>query len=228
MDIELINASNELQRSWQKHWREALGEPTDDMPEDVSCDFALHFDIWTLDDRKLSDCFTLFPEGLKMLERAQELRSIVPAIKPIDDAVLLKHLEDTNIRVESVISKTRDKRAIAENAEKKAVSRRTVYRGDEAYRLEVFKSTDAVTVALDAIVGDLFMKNHGDVGYAAFRFLCEPFYQISSYTVIRNAILWAALIDVFDEDPYESIVELYKVSAQAGWSNDELFVFIKQ
>ena len=49
----LIRASNELQKEWQRRWREALGVPTDNMPDDVACDMEIQFDIWKLDKDKL-------------------------------------------------------------------------------------------------------------------------------------------------------------------------------
>jgi hypothetical protein len=34
------------------------------------------------------------------------------------------------------------------------------------------------------------------------------------------------LEDMFEVAPYDQAYEMYKIKAQAGWSNDELFVYI--
>ena len=83
-----------------------LGESTTDMPTNADDDFALHIDIWELDDEIQQDCFSLFPSGAEMLERAKNVRSIVPRLSAITDKKLLIYLEAINKQIESVVNKS--------------------------------------------------------------------------------------------------------------------------
>ena len=91
--LELNRASNKLQKEWQARWREALGVPTDNMPDDVACDMEIQFDIWELDKDKLNWCFEVFPNGQKVLERAVDIRSIKVGKGLFEDVDLLANLE---------------------------------------------------------------------------------------------------------------------------------------
>lgn len=224
---KILKASRDLQKVWQCQWREALGEPTDDMPDDVGCDFALHFDIWSLDDEKLRDCFSLFPSGLNMLERAQTLRRITFKNEKVDDSVLLESIQDTNRLVKSVLAKTHEKGAIDVDEKKILCTKRTVYRGDSDLRLAVFKNASPLTYPLTDIFMSVFEKHLGEVGLALLEFLNEPLYRIANTYIISDSILWLAVKDEYGEDPFEPVIELYKKGAQSGWNinENEMFVY---
>jgi len=219
-----------LQTRWQKQWREILGEPTSDMPEDIRSDFALHIDIWGLSEGKQEECFSLFPNGMKILEKASEVRAIERKKFEGDESKLIGYLEELNSSVKKVLAMASDQYAIDLNNQKDRCKEISVYHGEEKQRLEYFTNAMDPTLPLDDILRDLFEKQFGLEGYSAYEFLSEPLYRVSHNTVIAGGILWAALQDEYEVDPYFSVIELYKVFAQAGWNkhDDEIFVFVKQ
>lgn len=91
-----------LQRSWQRKWRKAFGESTDLMPE-IRDDYALQFDIWNIGWEKLEECFSIFPNGRRMLDRVERVINIRFGINEIDDEGLLKKLEEFNESIETVL-----------------------------------------------------------------------------------------------------------------------------
>ena len=217
-----------LQHDWQVKWREMLGMSIEEMPEDISCDFELHFDIWTLSDEKLKESFSLFPGGLKMLQRASILRSISPEKTSPDDSVLLGHIDKINRKIESVLSKAQLQSAISFNDKKKESTGRAVYRENAAKIADYFSEACFLTLPLDDDLKFLLEQQHGLEGYAAYEFLREPFYRIANNTVLANYVFWAALYEEIGEDPFDSVLELHKFGALAGWNNTkkEMFVFV--
>ena len=213
-------------QEWQRKWREALDESTDSMP-DIRNDYALHFDIWNVGDEKLEECFSLFPNGDRLLKRVNEVRKTNPQSKEIDDEKLLNMLDQLNEDVETVLRAFGDEELIELNGEKSTAKKRCVYRGNESLRRDVFKNADSPTVHLDDELCEIIEKHCGEKGYEAFFFLSEPLYQLSGchYTV-SHWIAWAMVETEYDVDPYHTAFELYKIKAQAGWSNDEQFIYI--
>lgn len=158
------------------------------------------------------------------------VRDIVREKKAIDEGELLGHLDEMNQTVDAVLTKSIAQHAIDLNEKKKKCTSKKVYVGDERLRIELFQNACGPTDPLDMIFPELFEKKFGVVGRATYSFLCDPFYQTTRYPIIQHGIFWAALLDDYGEDPYESVIELYKVFAQAGWSGkvDEMFVFVEQ
>ncbi len=217
----------DLQKEWQRKWREALGEPTDSMP-DIGDDYTLHFDIWNLGDEKLKQCFSIFPKGDLLFKRVNEVRKTHPTTTDIDEQSLLNSLEQLNRNIELVLHEFGDSALIELNAQKSKVGKRSMYRGDETLRREVLKNSDSPTVHLDDELCEIIEKYCGKQGAEAFFFLSEPLYQLSGcYYTVSHWIAWAMVEKEFDVDPYQPAFELYKVKAQAGWSDEEQFVFIQ-
>lgn len=215
-----------IKQEWQKKWREALGKPTDSMP-DIRDDYALHFDIWNVGDEKLRECFSIFPNGDRLLKRVNEVRKAHPQSTEIDDEKLLNKLDQLNEDIETVLRDFGDEELIELNREKSTTTKRSVYRGDESLRCEVFKNADSPTVHLDDELCEIIEKHCGEQGYEAFFFLSEPLYQLSGcYYTVSHWIAWAMVENEYDADPYQAAFELYKIKSQAGWSNDEQFIFI--
>jgi len=199
-----------IKQEWQRKWREALGEPTDSMP-DIQNDYALHFDIWDVGDAKLQECFSLFPNGDRLLSRVNVVRKTFPQSAEVTDEDLLKKLDQLNESIDIVLRDFGDEEIVRLNGEKATAQKRSVYRGNEALRREVLKNADSPTVHLDDELCDL----------------SEPLYQLSGcYYTVSHWIAWAMVEKEYDVDPYQAEFELYKIKAQAGWSNDEQFVYI--
>ena len=197
----------------------------EDYAEDIDCEFALHFDIWNIDEKAQQECFALFPKGLEILARANQVRAIVPQSTPVKDEELLKHVDDMNKSITKVLALTGIQRAIKFESTKSTSVNRRVYRGDNDLRLKLMRKADNPTVSLDDELDVLFEEKLGDEGYATYSYLREPLYRIANSIVIRNSILWAALVEEYGIDPYAPVMELYKCNAQAGWAEDEMFVF---
>lgn len=215
-----------IKQEWQRKWREALGEPTDSMP-DIRDDYALHFDIWNVGDKKLEECFSIFPNGDRLLRRVKEVRKTHPQSAEINDNKLLKKLDQMNKDIESVLRDFGDEELIELNGEKSAAVKRSVYRGDEALRCKLFENADSPTIHLDDELCEIIEKHCGEVGYEAFLFLSEPLYQLSGcYYTVSHWIVWAMVELEYNTDPYHEAFDLYKIKAQAGWSNDEQFIYI--
>ncbi len=206
----------------------ALGMPTNSMP-DYREDFALHFDIWGIDDEKLNECFSIFPRGKELLNRVCDVRKTSIKSSDIDDKSLLIMLDQMIQDIEAALMQHGDDVAINLNAEKASAHKRSIYRGNTALKNEVFNQADSLSVHLDDNLAQIVKKYCSDVACDAFYFLSEPLYQISgcNYSV-SHWILWALVEDKFDIDPYLQAYELYKINAQAGWGNEELFVYIEE
>lgn len=217
-----------IKQEWQRKWREALGEPTDSMP-DIRDDYALHFDIWNIGDEKLKECFSIFPNGDRLFKRVNEVRKTHPQPTKIDDEKLLNKLVRLNEDIETVLRNFGDKKLIKLNGEKSTAKKRSVYRGNESLRRGVLDYADSPTLHLDDELCEIIKKHCGEQGYEAFFFLSEPLYQLSGccYTV-SHWIAWAMVETEYDADPYQEAFELYKMKAQAGWSNDEQFIYIAE
>lgn len=215
-----------IKQEWQKQWRQALGEPTDSMP-DIRDDYALHFDIWNLSDEKLEECFSIFPHGDRILQRVNEVRRTHPQSTIIDDKKLLTQLDQLNKDIVRVLQKFGDEELIRLNEEKATAKKRSVYRGKESLRHDVFKNADSPTLLLDDELCEIIEQHCGEQGYEAFLFLSEPLYQLSGcYYTVAHWIAWAMVESEYDADPYQEAFNLYKIKAQAGWSNDEQFIYI--
>ena len=215
-----------IKQEWQRKWREALGEPTDSMP-DIRDDYALHFDIWNIGDEKLEECFSVFPNGDRLLKRVNEVRKTYPQPVEFDDERLLKKLDKLNENIESVLRDFGDEELIQLNGEKSTAKKRSVYRGNESLRREVLTNADSPTVHLDDELCGIIEKHCGEEGCEAFLFLSEPLYQLSGcYCTVSHWIAWAMVEKEYGVDPYQEAFELYKMKAQAGWANDEQFVYI--
>lgn len=214
------------QQHWQRKWREVLGESTDSMP-DIREDYALHFDIWKLDDEKLEACFSIFPNGKRILKRVNEVRKVCPQSTDTDDETLLSKLNQLNENIEIVLQAFGDQALIELNSEKSSTEKCCVYRGSETLRCEVFKNADPPTIHLDDALSEIIKKHCGGEGYEALCFLSEPLYQLAGcdYTV-SHWIAWAMVENEYDTDPYYEAFELYKMKAEAGWSDEEQFVYI--
>jgi hypothetical protein len=223
-----VNKLRDLHREWQRIWREALGETVESMPDEVECDFALHFDIWKLNDQELRQCFSLFPDGQKILDRAVEVITSSPRKKEVDDENLLTLLDEMNRSAENVIHLTNDQVAIRLNNEKLLCKSHRVYRGDENLRVKLFQNVDRPTIHLDDELSKIIQEKKGDIGYAAFFFLSEPLYRLANNYSVSNWVIWAMLENEFDVDPYKPGYELYKLNAEAGWSSDEMFIFVAE
>ena len=215
-----------IKEEWQKKWREALREPTDSMP-DYREDYSLQFDIWNIAEEKLAECFSIFPQGQKILKRVNEARTSLPRSSDMDDQSLLNMLDQMNQDIEATLIQYGDDKVIKLNGEKTKTEKRSVYRGNETLRREVFTHADSPLVHLDDELCEIIQKYCGDVAYEAFFFLSEPLYQLSRccYSV-SHWIIWAMVEDEFEIDPYLQAYEMNKIKAQAGWSNEELFVYI--
>jgi len=223
---EIIN----LQEQWQRQWREIMGAGMDDIPAQPTDDTLLHFDIWELELDKQEECFALFPNGLRMLEQANAVIGIEPEIKAIADAELLAHLKHMNQELDIVLLKSGVQKAIDWNEPKKKCTENTVIRGGRDMRTELLMNAMPPLDPLSTILRDLFVSRYGDEGYALYEFLFEPFYRAKNDSAIAESIFWAALADEYDANPYHSVVELFKVKAQAGWKEkaNKQFVFIEQ
>jgi hypothetical protein len=215
-----------LEKQWQRRWREVLGESTDDMPDDVNSDYTLHFDIWSLDDDKLAACFARFPNGDKLLQRAKH---VMTPRKPQDltDEQLLTLLDEMNTKIETVLAQHTNEQSIQLNAEKAQCSGKKVYRGDEELRRQLLGAADSPTVHLDDELSRIIEVNAGATACEAYYFLVEPLYRLGgNYYSVVHWVAWAMVEEFFDVDPYQPGYELFMAKAQAGWSKDELFVFI--
>lgn len=215
-----------IQLEWQRKWREILGESTDSMP-DIREDYALHFDIWNVGDVKLQECFTILPNGDRLLKRVNEVMTTHPQSTTIADEELLRMLDKLNQDIEIVLRDYGYEQVIELNGEKSVATKRSVYRGNESVRREVLREADPATVHLDDELCEIIRKHCGEEGYEAFFFLSEPLYQLSDcYYTVSHWIAWAMVETEYDVDPYQVAFELYKIRAQAGWSNEEQFVYI--
>ena len=219
---------SDIKVEWQKKWREALGEPTDSMP-DYREDYCLQFDIWNISKEKLAERFSIFPNGEKIFRRVDDVRKNLPKSSEIDDQALIQMLNQMNRDIESVLRQNGEEGIMRLNAEKSDIEKLSVYRGNETLRREVLKYADTPLIHLDDELCEIVRKYCGDVGYEAFFFLSEPLYQLSGcYYSVSHWIMWAMVEDEFDVDPYRQAYELYKIRAQAGWSNEELLVYIAE
>lgn len=196
---------------------------------DIRDDYALHFDIWNVGDEKLKECFSIFPNGDRLFKRVNKVRKTHPQSTKIDDEKLLNKLDRLNEDIETVLRSFGDKKLIELNGEKSTAKKRSVYRGNESLRREVLDYADSPTLHLDDELSEIIKKHCGEQGYEAFFFLSEPLYQLSGccYTV-SHWIAWAMVETEYDADPYQEAFELYKMKAQAGWSNDEQFIYIAE
>lgn len=194
-----------------------MGESTDSMPDDVRCDYALHFDIWSLDDEKLNKCFSLFPNGNKVLARAKQVISSPPVKQDVGDGTLLALLDEMNTSINHVLQEYGDESVIKLNDEKHECDGRSVYRGDEALRSDIFNQADSPTIHLDDELSELVKNKLGELGKAAFFFLDEPLYRLGGNDyAVAHWVLWAMIEDDYKVDPYRPGYELYKMKAQAG------------
>ena len=218
-----------LQKQWQIRWREIPGEQTSDIPEDIYCDFLLHNEIWGLDDEKLRNCFSLFPNGTAMFKRVRDVMSIQKKTTDEENPVLLDELSKMNTNINLVLHKASNEYAINRNDEKKKCTKETAYSGDHKRFLEIFYAANSPTIALDDILRDLFEEQYGLEGYATCEYLNEPLNSLTFANGIPQSILWMALKDEYQADPYSSVLKLYELNAEAGWSrkNKEMFVFVK-
>ena len=212
---------------WQKLWREALGEPTDSMP-DIREDYALQFDIWSIGDEKLKECFSIFPNGDLLFNRLMEAIRSHPKSTEVDDQVLLGKLEQMNRSIEIVLNQFGDPIPIERNAEKRKIKKRTVFRGNRTVKREVSRNSDPPTIHLDDELCEITERYCGEEGYEAYFYLAEPLYQMAGcYYTVSRWVLWAMVEREFEVDPYQPGFDLYKMKAHAGWNNEELFVFIE-
>jgi len=216
-----------IKQQWQQKWRQALGEPINPMP-DYREDFVLQFDIWNIGDAELANCFSDFPKSDRLLRRVKEVVASVPKNTDVNDEYLLASLDQMNQDIEVVLEQFNDQELIDLNAEKSQIEKRHVYRGTETQRRVVFENADSPMFCLDDELCEIIQKYCGDVGYEAFFFLSEPLYQLGGcdYSV-SHWIAWAMVEDEFEVDPYQQAFDFYKIKAQAGWGNGELFVFIE-
>ena len=67
----------------------------------------------------------------------------------------------------------------------------------------------------------------GEEYESAYFFLKEPIYHILYDTAIVNWALWPLMEDYFSVDPYAIAYEFFRVGAQAGQTDNEIFVFVE-
>lgn len=91
------------------------------------------------------------------------------------------------------------------------------------------KDADSPSKNLDDALSDVIRKRCGEEGYEAFLFLSEPLYQQAGCQYgLSNWIAWAMVERQYETDPYQIIMDLYKIRAQLGWSTREQFVFAEK
>ena len=215
---------NDFYEEWKSIWFQAIGEVVD-MDEGKHSDSILHFNIWKVDDDALRECFSIFPKGLDMLNRAKVVRKIKPKKVITDDSVLIGHLSETNFRLTKLLDNIGSERAISYQQKKNECTSSVVYRGNEDSRIQCMGEASPPTEYVDDLIGDLFEELFDASGTAAHSFLRDPFYYLANSVTLQNWIFWGALEDSYDIDPYAPELELFKVNAESGWNGKEMFVF---
>ena len=202
---------------WQNHWRAKLGLPLDSLPQ-FNGDFDIHFDIWGLPDDEIKECFSLFPNGEAIARRAIAARSVnFDQVRRTEDSEFISILKEMNKRVSMILCNERMEDETA-----------SVFRGDEELRARLFRMADPPTIELNDALSEIIESKCGSEGIEAFFFLREPLYRLANSYEVANWVSWALVENDISVDPYEPGFELYKRNAQAGWSNDGLFVFVEE
>ncbi len=203
-------------RKWQILWHRALGESVDELP-DIGCDFSLHFDIWNLNDKALSKCFSYFPNGDRILARADEVRSTKFYDGFVEDSILESLALKMNSGVSSIL-----------NIPPIESDKIRIYRGDFSLKRELYSKADPVTRRLDDDLVDLIRCKFGENGATSYFFLSETLYRLANYYEVSHWVIWAMISDFYEIDPYEPGYELFKMRAQAGWDKEGIFVFVEE
>lgn len=214
------------QIEWQQQWRKIFNLPSAEH-QNVCEDFELHFVLGQASSKQLSQCFAFFPKAELMLKRVHQLINGPANPYLCDDQTLLNLLEQLNQDVEQVLNQYGDEQMIQWNHAKASAVGRAIYRGDEALRLKLFAEADTPTLHLDDALGEIIEKTAGAESYQTYLFLREPLYQLGgAYTTAANWVLWSLVEDVFGINPYQAAMRLFWQHAQAGWVEDELFIYV--
>lgn len=214
----------QISDEWKATWLQAISRVVN-LDERPLNDSILHFNIWRIDEKALQDCFSIFPKGLDMLERAKVAREIKPKNVITEDYVLVNHLFETNLRLEKLLGTIGSENEITSQQNKNKLVRDTVYRGDEKARIHLMGDAASITECVDDRIGDMFEELYGSDGANAHSFLRDPFYYIANSVTIQNWIFWGAFDEAYDSDPYAPEIELYKLNAESGWNGKEMFAF---
>ena len=99
-----------------------------------------------------------------------------------------------------------------------------IVRGTEDDRLAIFEDAEFLMHELQDEYSDLIGKKSGEEAQAAYFFLSEPLYMMSSTDEPSNWILWA-LTGITEIDPFEPVFRLWNLNCQLGLDDKGIFVF---
>lgn len=202
---------SDIYKKWQIEWRKIMGfDPNTDSEYDS--DFDIHFGLWDLDKDKLHECFSILPFGEEMYSRVI-IRLEKDKSKAFKDEYLQELAETALLRLTSYIN----------SPELKNVKIRIV-RGNEEDRLRLLMNADSIAQELQDDLCDLIKQKSGEQAYAAYFFLTEPLYRMSSYYEPVNWVLWS-LTGIQNNDPFEPIYRLWELNCQIVVDDEGILIF---
>lgn len=202
---------SDIYKKWQIEWRKIMGfDPNTDSEYDS--DFDIHFGLWDLDKDKLHECFSILPFGEEMYSRVIS-RLEKDKSKAFKDEYLQELAETALLRLTSYINSPELKNA-----------KIRIVRGNEEDRLRFLMNADSIAQELQDDLCNLIKQKSGEQAYAAYFFLTEPLYRMSSYYEPVNWVLWS-LTGIQNNDPFEPIYRLWELNCQIVVDDEGILIF---
>ncbi|WP_242013594.1 hypothetical protein [Vibrio parahaemolyticus] len=88
---QYASVKQEKNEKWQRHWREILGEDTEDLPP-YRYDYGLYSGIWQANETLREQCFAALTHGNSVYERVKAFQKMTTHEHNIDDQILLSKL----------------------------------------------------------------------------------------------------------------------------------------
>ncbi|CAI2322089.1 hypothetical protein [Vibrio parahaemolyticus] len=224
---QYASVKQEKNEKWQRHWREILGEDTEDLPP-YRYDYGLYSGIWQANETLREQCFAALTHGNSVYERVKAFQKMTTHEHNIDDQILLSKLAQLENEIIQALEQHSQKNVSIETGSGTLCkeSKRNVYRHENGPTEEQLYDSINLQHDLDRELRNIIYGRLGDDGLDEYFFLRAPLEELTENETAINWMLWGLVSNHFDVDPYQTALELNLMNAEPRWGQDERFVVV--
>ncbi|HHF2928262.1 TPA: hypothetical protein ACPJ0K_001882 [Vibrio alginolyticus] len=215
------------EEQWQKHWRELLGEDTEELPP-YTHDYELYSGIWQANEALQEQCFAALPHGKAVYERVKAFQTMASPAGDINNQVLLSKLDQLEDEIIQVLEQHSQKKVSIETGAGTLhkESKRNVYHHENGPTEEQLYDSINLQHDLDRELRNIIYDRLGYDGEDEYFFLQAPLEELTENKAAINWMLWGLVSDHFAVDPYQTALDLSLMNAEPRWGQNERFVMI--